>query len=123
MDLDLAGVLQLVLNALGQLPGQDHHLVLAHLLGLDHHADLPARLNGVGLLHAGIGTGDFLQLLQTLDIVLQILPPGTGPGSGDGIGRLHQTGHQRLALHIPVVCLNGVEDILLLLVLPAELHT
>ena len=46
---------------------------------------------------------DSLQLLQALDIVLQILPPGAGARSGDGVGRLDQAGHQGLALHVVVV--------------------
>ena len=35
MDLDLTGILKLALDALGQLAGEDDHIVLAHLLGLD----------------------------------------------------------------------------------------
>ena len=122
MDLDLAGIFQFVFNAVGQLPGQDDHLVLADLLGFDHDPDLAAGLDGVGLLHAGIAAGDLLQLLQTLDIVLQVLTAGTGPGGGNGVGRLDQTSHQSLALHVAVVGLDGVEDVLFLLVLAAELH-
>ena len=121
--LDLSGVFQLVFDALGQLPGQNDHLVLGYLLGLHHHADLAAGLNGVALFHAGIAAGDLLQLFQALDIVLQVLPPGAGTGSGNGVGRLDQAGHQGLALHVVVVCLDGVDDVLLLPVLPAELHT
>ena len=55
IDLDLSGVFQLVLDLLGDLPGQQHHTVLADLLRLDHDADLPAGLDGVGLIHAGEG--------------------------------------------------------------------
>ena len=54
-DLDLTGILQLVLDALGELARQNDHLILVDLLGLDHHADLTAGLNGVALLDAGIG--------------------------------------------------------------------
>ena len=85
MDLDLAGVFHLFLDLLGQVPGQDDHLVLADLLGLHHHADLTAGLDGKGLINAGIGAGDGLQLLQTLDVVLQILTAGAGAGGGNGI--------------------------------------
>ena len=106
----------------GDLPGQEHHLVLADLVGLDHDADLPARLDGKGLFHAGEGGGDLLQLLQALDIVLQVLPPGAGPGGGDGVGRLNQAGHHRLGLHVVVVGVDGVDDGLALVVLPGQLH-
>ena len=73
MHLDLTGILQLVLDALGELARQNDHLILGHLLGLDHHADLTAGLNGVALLDAGIGARDLLELLQTLDVVLEVL--------------------------------------------------
>ena len=46
MNLDLTGVFQLILDLFGNVPGQQDHLVLADLLGLDHDADLTARLNG-----------------------------------------------------------------------------
>ena len=81
MDLDLTGILELALDALGQLAGEDDHIVLAHLLGLDHHADLAARLNGVGGLDAGVGAGDLLELFEALDVVLDVLAPGAGTGS------------------------------------------
>ena len=72
VNLDLTGVFQLVLDTLGQLAGQNDHLILADLLGLHHHAYLAARLNGIALLHTGIGAGDLLQLLQTLDVILKV---------------------------------------------------
>ena len=78
VDLDLTGVLHFLLDLLGQVPGQDDHLVLADLLGPHHDPHLAAGLDGIGLIHAGIGAGDGLQLLQTLDVVLQVLPPGAG---------------------------------------------
>ena len=88
VHLDLTGVLQFFLDLLGDIPGQQHHLVLADLVGSHHDADLSARLDGEGLLHTGEGGGDFLQLLQTLDIVLQVLAPGAGAGGGDSVGGL-----------------------------------
>ena len=108
---------------LGEIAGQNDHLILGHLLGLDHHADLTAGLNGVALLDAGIGARDLLELLQTLDVVLQVLTARAGTRGGDGVGRLHQAGHQRLALHVAVVRLNGVDDVLLLAVLAGVFHT
>ncbi len=45
------GVLQFVLDPLGDLPGQQDHFVLADHLGFDDDADLAAGLDGVGLLH------------------------------------------------------------------------
>ena len=73
MDFDLTGVLQLVLNLLGNVPGQQDHLVLTDDLGLDHDTHLAAGLDGEGFLHPVEGGGDLLQGLQALDIVLQVL--------------------------------------------------
>ena len=50
----------------GKLARQNDHLVLADLVGLDHHADLAAGLNGIGLVDAGIAAGDLLKLLGRL---------------------------------------------------------
>ena len=122
IDLDLTGVGQLVLDLLGDVAREQHHLILRDLLGLDHDADLAAGLNGKAVGDAGEALGDFLELFQTLDIVFDVLAPGAGARSGDGVGRLDQAGLQGLALHVVVVCLDGVDDVLLLPVLPAELH-
>ena len=103
--------------------GQENHVVLADLLGLDHDADLAARLDGVCLVDAGIGAGQLLQLLQTANVVFHILTAGAGAGSGDGVGGLHQTSNDRLGLHVAVVGLDGVDDDGAFLVLPGQLHT
>ena len=78
MNLDLTGVGQLSLDLLGDVAGQQDHLVLTDLLGLDHDADLAARLNGVAAGDAGEALGDFLKLLKTLDVVLDVLAACAG---------------------------------------------
>ena len=60
IDLDLAGVGQLVLDLLGDVAREQHHLILRDLLGLDHDADLAAGLNGKAVGDAGEALGDFL---------------------------------------------------------------
>ena len=57
-----------------------------------------------------------------LDVVFHILLAGAGTGSGDGVGRLHQAGHDGPGLHVAVVGLDGVDDVLALPVLPGQLH-
>ena len=47
------------------LTGQDDHVVLGDILGLDHDADLAPGLNGVGLLDTGVSAGQLLELFQT----------------------------------------------------------
>ena len=91
IDLDLTGVGQLVLDLLGDVAREQHHLILRDLLGLDHDADLAAGLNGKAVGDAGEALGDFLELFETLDIVLDVLAPGAGARGGDGIGRLNET--------------------------------
>ena len=100
IDLDLAGIFHLFLDLLGQVAGQDHHLILVDLLGLHHDTDLTAGLNGICLLNTLEGGGDALKLLQPLDVVLQILAPGAGTGRGNSVRRLHQTSHDGPGLHI-----------------------
>ena len=78
IDLDLTGVGQLVLDLLGDVAREQHHLILRDLLGLDHDADLAAGLNGKAVGDAGEALGDFLELFETLDIVLDVLAPGAG---------------------------------------------
>ena len=86
VNLDLPGIFEFLFDLLGDIPGQEHHLVLADLVGLDHHAHLAAGLNGIGLVDAGIAAGDLLKLLEALDVVLQILAAGAGTGSGNRVG-------------------------------------
>ena len=107
VHLDLAGIFHLFLDLFGKLARQNDHLVLADLVGLDHHAHLAAGLNGIGLVDAGIAAGDLLKLLEALDVVLQILAAGAGTGGRDRIRRLHEAGNDGLRLHVVVVRLQG----------------
>ncbi len=77
VDLDLAGIIQRILDLLGDLAGQQDDLIIADDIGLDHDADFAAGLNGKGLLHALEAGRDLLQILQTLDIALHVLAAGT----------------------------------------------
>ena len=52
VDLDLAGVIQRVLDLLCDLAGQQDDLIVADDIGLDHDAHFAACLNGKGLLDA-----------------------------------------------------------------------
>ena len=75
MNLDLAGIGELGLDLLGDVPCQQDHLILADLLGLDHDAYLAAGLNCIGACDTGEALGNFLKLFKTLDIVFDILAP------------------------------------------------
>ena len=101
MHLDLAGIIQVVLNALDDLAGHQHHLIVTHGFGLDNDTDFPSRLDGVGTFHPVKGAGDFLKLFKTLDVVLQVLAPGARTGSGNGVSRLNQAGDDGFASTSP----------------------
>ncbi len=120
MDLDLTGVGQLVLDLLGDVAREQHHLILRDLLGLDHDANLAAGLNGIAVGDAGKALGDFLKLFKTLDVVLDILATRTGARGGDSVRRLHDAGDDRVGLNIAVVRLDGVDNGLRFLVLSCD---
>lgn len=63
---------------LADIPCQKHHLIVADHLGLTIMRSSHARLNGIGALNAVKRSGDLLELLETLDIVLNILTSCTG---------------------------------------------
>ena len=98
MNLDLTGVSQLLFDLLGDVAGQQNHLILADLLGLDHHADLAAGLDRIRACDAWEALGDLLQLFQTLDVVFDVLTARAGACGGDGVGRLNQAGFDGMGL-------------------------
>src|SRR5262245_4967422 len=74
-DLDLARVLELLLDLLGDVARHDLRRQVVHVLRLDHHPDLAAGLHRVDLLHARVARADLLQALEPLDVGLQALAP------------------------------------------------
>src|SRR5207244_2806604 len=84
-DLDLAGVLQLLLDLLRDVSGQDLGGQVVHILRLHHHADLTPCLHGEGLFDAGIRRADLLQSLEPLDVGLERLSPGALPPARDSV--------------------------------------
>src|SRR5712691_6823663 len=78
-DLDLAGIRQLLLDLAGQVAGQDGAFGVRDRVLPYNHPDLPAGLDGVGLIHALVVHGQLLQLLEALDVGLDGLPPRPRP--------------------------------------------
>src|SRR5215213_10322650 len=91
-DLDLPGVLELLLDPLGHVAGQDLGGDVVDVLGLDHDPDLAAGLHGEHLVDPGVAAGDLLEALQALDVGLEGLAAGAGPAAGDGVGGLGELG-------------------------------
>src|SRR2546423_9984582 len=58
--LDLAGVLELLLDLAGDLVREQDRAVVVDRARLHHHPDLAARLHGVDLVDAGVAGGDLL---------------------------------------------------------------
>ena len=79
-DLDLAGVLELVFDAVGDVLAQPGRFLVRDLLALDHDADFAARLQRERLRHALEGIGDPFQLLEALHVRFEDVTPGTRPG-------------------------------------------
>ena len=123
VHLDLAGIIQLFLDLLGDGTGQQNQLVVADGIRFYHDAHLAAGLHGKGVFHALEAAADLFQILQPLDVAFQVLAAGTGPCGADGVGGHHDEGQRSLGLHIAMVRLNGVNNGGVLLVLAGNLHT
>jgi hypothetical protein len=83
--LDVAGILKLILDALDDFFGHQHTARVVDILGLNDDAYLAACLNGKGFLDALERIGNFLKLLQPLDIMLDRFAPCAGPRAADGV--------------------------------------
>ena len=77
MNFDLTGVGQVVFNLLSDAVCQEHHCVFANLFanlfGLNHYADFAAGLDGEGFFNTVKATSDFLKLLETLNVVFEVI--------------------------------------------------
>ena len=92
VDLDLPGIIQLILDLLDDLAGDNHHSVVIDHIGLEHNPHLASGLNGEALFNAVEGGGNLLKLLKTLDVVLNVFAPGAGTGRRNRVGRLYDAG-------------------------------
>ena len=72
-DLDLAGVIQLVLDLLGDVAREQNHCIVGYLVRVDDDADLAACLDRIRARNARRFVCDAFQLFQTLDVVLDVL--------------------------------------------------
>ena len=122
-DLDFTGEGHFLADAFGDVARDVVAVGVVDRIGVDDHADLAAGLDGEGVgdaLHAG---GDFLELLESLDIFLQRLATGAGAGrrnrvGGHDDGRVNGRGGD-----VVVVSADGVEHGFVLLAVPgAEVH-
>src|SRR5439155_2500331 len=120
--LDLAGILELALDFAGDLLGQLARLAIVDRVRSHDHAHLAARLDGEHLFDARELAGDLLQLGEPLDIRFERLAPGSRPGAGHGVGRLHDHADRRLMGDVVVMGGNAVDDRRVLAVLGGHFH-
>lgn len=80
VHLDLAGIIQLFLDLLGDGTGQQNQLVVADGIRFYHDAHLAAGLHGKGVFHALEAAADLFQILQPLDVAFQVLAAAPGRG-------------------------------------------
>ena len=110
VDLDLAGVIQLVLDLLGDVAREQNHCIVGYLVRVYDNADLAACLDRIRTRNARRFVRDALQLFQSLDVVLDVLAACARTGGGDRVGCLNQAGNNSLCLDVAVMRLDGVND-------------
>src|SRR2546426_3442715 len=114
-DLDLAGVLELLLHLFRDVP-RDHLCgEVVDRLGLDQDADLTSRLHRVDLLDPGERVADLFEPLQTLDVGLERLATSARPAATYAVGDLRQHRVDRPLLHLAVMRLDAMDDLGILL--------
>src|SRR3954449_11755758 len=101
--LDLARVLELLLDLAGDLVAEQDGGVVVDRGRLDHHADLASRLHRVDLLDARVARGDLLEVAQALDVLLQRLAARARAGARQGVGGLDDDRLDGLRLDLVVV--------------------
>src|SRR2546428_4750227 len=109
-DFDLAGVLQRVLDLLRDIARESRGLKVVELFGLDHDADLAARLDRERLLDTREAVRHALELLQSLDVVRDDLAPSARARSADGVGGRDERADHGHRLHIAVMADDSVDD-------------
>src|SRR5687768_15419894 len=72
-DLDLARVLELLLDLPRDLVGEQDGAVVVERAGRDHDADLAPGLHRVDLVHAVVAGRDLLEVAEALDVLLERL--------------------------------------------------
>src|SRR5205814_8845012 len=82
-DLDLAGVLELVLDAAGDVLRQPHRLLVGDFFALDHDPDLAPRLQRKRLRDALERIGNAFKAFEALDVRFQNIATCAGTGGGN----------------------------------------
>src|SRR6476661_5822583 len=121
-DFNLAGVLHLLLDFLRDFEAQLGGALVGHVLGIHHHAQFAAGLNGEALVHAFEVVGRFFELLEALDVAFHHLAAGAGARARDGIAGLHERRNHGRHLNFVVVGTDSVHHVGVLFPLLGHLH-
>src|SRR5688572_8342755 len=120
--LDLAGVLHLFLDLLGDVAGDLRADFVVDELGVDDHADFAAGLDGVGLANAVEAEGKVFEVAEALHVALERLASRARAGRADRVGG-HDDGRvRRRRRHVAVVAGGGVEHRFGLVEAAQEVH-
>ena len=76
--LDLAGILEIVFDPLGDILRQPDGAQVVHIVRLNQNPDLAAGLDGIGLRYAGERVADIFQRLDAAYVGLQRFTPRPG---------------------------------------------
>ena len=98
--LNLSGIIKLALNLLRNVTCENLHGVIGDNLGLNHDSNLTACLNSEGLFNTLEVTGNLLKLLESLNVVLNVLTSSTGTSRADCVSCLDDEVESRLRLDI-----------------------
>src|SRR5688572_3709112 len=107
-DLYLTGILQLGLDATGDLVAQRRHTVLLDVVGRDDDAHLAPRLDREDFLDTAVARGDSLETLEALHVGLEGFAARAGSRARDCVSRLNQHGDLALVGHVVVVSRNAI---------------
>src|SRR5690606_8514467 len=95
-NLDLPGILKLVLDPACDLLAEGRHAHVINRVRRYHNPNLAACLDGVHLFHALVARSNALESLEALHVGLESLTTSARARPGNAVARLHQHGYLAL---------------------------
>jgi len=110
-DADLAWVLEVFFDLLGDVAGKSHGAKVVDFAWVDDDADFASGLDGEGLSDAFEGGGDFFKAAEAFDVAFDGFAPRAGSSAGDGVGHLDDDGFDGAEFDFVVVGFDAVGDV------------